>query len=114
MRRREFIAGLGSAAALPVVVRAQQTTERVRRIAVLMLSEEDNPFTASLLAGLRRGLGDLGWFEGRNLRIDARFGNADSKRIHLLAKELVGSGPDVIVANGNIAINALQQQTQSI
>jgi putative ABC transport system substrate-binding protein len=113
MRRREFIAGVGSAATWPVMARAQQS-ERVHRVGVLMLSEEDNPFTATLLAGLRRGLADSGWFEGRNLRIEARFGNADTQRIRLLAKELVESVPDVIVTNGNVAITALQQQTRSI
>jgi putative ABC transport system substrate-binding protein len=69
MRRREFIAGLGSAAALPVAVRAQQHG-RVRRIGLLIAFAADDPEMQARIAGLRQGLESLGWSEGRNLRIE--------------------------------------------
>jgi hypothetical protein len=67
MRRREFIAGLGSAAAWPVVARAQQP-ERVQRIGLLMEPPEDDPEGKTHLSGFTHALAELGWIEGRNLR----------------------------------------------
>jgi putative ABC transport system substrate-binding protein len=118
MRRREFIAGLGGVAAAssaiwPLAARAQQA-ERVRRIGVLMLSDEHDPFTKALLAGLTRGLQDFGWTDGRNVRFDFRWGGANADRIADLAKELVGLQPDVIVTNANMTTKAVQRQTQTI
>jgi putative ABC transport system substrate-binding protein len=67
MRRREFIAGLGSAAAWPVVARGQQA-DRVRRIGVLMPLDENDPEAITVLSAFARGLAELGWTDGRNLR----------------------------------------------
>ena len=64
MKRRDFIAALGGAAAMPLAARAQQ----MRHIGVLVVSAKDDPDTAARLAGLRQGLERLGWFEGRNIR----------------------------------------------
>jgi putative ABC transport system substrate-binding protein len=79
IRRREFIAGLGGAAACAVTARAQEP-ERVRRLGVLLLSAEEDPISLTRLASLREGLDKAGWSEGRNLKIDYRFGASDPAR----------------------------------
>jgi len=113
MQRREFIAGLGSAAAWPVVARAQQG-ERVRRIGVLLLGVENDPVGKREVSAFTQGLADLGWIDGRNVRMDLRSGGADISRIPVLAQELVGLQPDIIVASGARAAVALQGETRTI
>jgi putative tryptophan/tyrosine transport system substrate-binding protein len=78
MKRRTFIAGLGSAAAWPVVVRAQQG-DRVRRIGVLMGFDENDPAAKSQLSAFTQALADLGWTDGRNMRMDLRWAGGDTK-----------------------------------
>src|SRR5262245_60668036 len=98
MKRREFIALLGGAAAAwPLAARAQ-LPEGVRQIGVLMGLAEDDPDTKARLFGLGQGLEKLGWVEGRNVRIDYRFAPAGA-RAPELAKELVALRPDVILSN---------------
>jgi putative tryptophan/tyrosine transport system substrate-binding protein len=114
MRRREFIASLGSAAAWPVVARAQQR-DRVRRIGVLMSTREDDPQGKRGYSGFTQTLADLGWTDGRNVRMDVRWGGGDTNRIQVLAKELVGLQPDIIVSSGSTpGTVALQRETQTI
>jgi putative tryptophan/tyrosine transport system substrate-binding protein len=113
MRRREFIAGFGSAAAWPVVARAQQG-ERVRRIGVLMSLDENDPIAKARLSAFIQALADLGWTDGRNLRMDLRWHGDDTNRLRALAQELVGLQPDIIATNGTPATIALQRQTQTI
>jgi putative ABC transport system substrate-binding protein len=114
MRRREFIAGLGSAAAWPVVVRGQQG-ERVRRIGVLMASDENDPVYKHQLSAFTQALADLGWTEGRNVRMDIRWGGAEINRMRPLAQALVGLQPDIIVVTGSTAATvALQRETRTI
>ena len=113
MRRREFIAGLGSAAAWPVVAGAQQA-EHVRRIGVLMIYGENDPAAKALLFGLTQGLSELGWSDGRNLRIDVRWAAGNADRMRLLAKELVDLRPDTIVSHGTPVTAALQRETRTI
>ena len=96
IKRREFIAGLGSAAAWPVVARAQQP-ERVRRIGVLMQLDESNPIVKPRLSAFTQALADLGWIDGRSVRMDVRWYGDDTSRIRALAQELVGLQPDIIV-----------------
>jgi putative tryptophan/tyrosine transport system substrate-binding protein len=108
VKRRECIAGLASAAAWPLAARAQQT-ERVRRVASLFGLE-----TRADLGPFREELAKLGWVEGRNLRIELRFGGADVDRIHSYAVELVNINPDVIVTSSAVATNAVQQETRTI
>jgi len=105
MRRREFILGLGGAAAYAVAAPAQ---EDVRRVGVLIFGTEDDPVDQTRVAALRDGLKMLDWIEGRNLRLDFRFGAADPNRIRNHAKELVGLAPDVIVtgAASNVGVYA--------
>ncbi len=94
--RREFVAALGSAAALPVVARAQQPNQIAR---IGYLSQESAAFDRSHgdSAAFRDGLGDLGYVEGRNLHIDFRYADADLDRLPELAAELVGLNVDIIV-----------------
>jgi putative ABC transport system substrate-binding protein len=114
IRRREFIAGLGSAAAWPVVASAQQA-EQMRRLSVLMSFAENDPEGQASLGALSRGLRDLSWTEGRNLRIEPRWvagGGID--RIRAAVAEVVASNPDVVLGNATPVIQELQRQTRSI
>jgi putative ABC transport system substrate-binding protein len=114
MRRRQFIAGLGSAAALPAIARAQQG-QRMRRVGVLAgaLAQSD-PLMQSFVAAFRGELAKFGWVEERNLHIDFRFGPNNLERNRTHAAELVRLAPDVIVAQTGGATRALQEQTQTI
>src|SRR6516225_4700313 len=107
MRRREFIAGLG-ATAWPAVARAQQS-ERVRRIGVLMPGDENDPESKTRLSAFTQALADLGWTDGRNVRMDLRWGSLDINRMRALARDLVGLQPDIIVTYGTPATVALQR-----
>jgi putative tryptophan/tyrosine transport system substrate-binding protein len=111
MRRREFIAGLGSAAAC---LRAARAQERMRRVGVLLFSAENDPISQTRLAALRDGLEAAGWTEGRNLQIDYRFGAADPAQLRSYADELVRIGPDVIVTGAAPATNTVQKLTRTI
>jgi putative ABC transport system substrate-binding protein len=114
MRRREFIAGLGSAAAWPVVARAQQG-DRVRRIGVLMPT--DDPEGRRRLSAFSQALVDLGWTDGRNVRMDLRWGTGGSvgiNQMRAVVQELVGLQPDVILTSGTPGAFAVQQETRTI
>jgi len=87
MIRREFIAGLGSAAAWPLTARAQQP-ERVRRIGVLLAYDEKQPVTKPRMSAFRQALAALGWIDGRNVRMDVRWHGGDPSRMRALAQEL--------------------------
>jgi putative tryptophan/tyrosine transport system substrate-binding protein len=114
MRRRDFIKGItGSTIAWPLVARAEQS-ERMKRIGFLTGVPQSDPEIQSWTTGFVQGLEKLGWVNGRNLRIDARFGNADPARLSTLATELVELGPHVILASGGPAASALRQHTLSI
>jgi putative tryptophan/tyrosine transport system substrate-binding protein len=114
MRRREFIAGLGSVAAWPVVAQAQQQPERMRRIGMLIAGNESDPVYKGRLPMFTQALADLGWTDGRNVRMDLRWGGGDNNRIRAVAQELVGSQPDSIVTNGTLATVAVQRETRTI
>jgi putative ABC transport system substrate-binding protein len=113
MKRRAFIAGLGSAAAWPRAARAQQP-ERMRRIGVLIPYEENDPLAKARFSSLTQALADLGWIEGRNVRIDLRWFGDDINRIRALAQELVGLQPDIILAGSTPATAAVQRETRTI
>jgi putative ABC transport system substrate-binding protein len=110
--RREFIALLGGAAVpWPLAARAQQR-DRVKRLGVLWgLAENDNVYEPYLSAFKQR-LHDLGWFDGRNVRVEYRFTGGVTERIRIAARELVAAAPDVIFATTNPAVAALLQETQ--
>ena len=111
--RRKFIAGLGSAAAWPVVARAQQPG-RVRRIGILMGPDENDPLAKPRLSAFTQALADLGWADGRNVRLDLRWGGGDINRIRALAQQLVGLRPDIIVTGGTPETVAVQRETGMI
>jgi putative ABC transport system substrate-binding protein len=113
MRRREFITLLGGAvAAWPLAARAQQDG-RVRRVGWLIGSAENDQQSPAGSSALREALAKLGWIEGRNLRIDLRFGAGDPATVRAYAAELISLTPDVIFANSGTATSALQQRTQT-
>src|SRR5215510_2681524 len=114
MRRREFISLLGSVgAAWPLAARAQQQ-ERVRRIGVLMPSAADDPAFQARMTAFVQGLAQLGWIDGRNVRIDTRWGVADADRIRKYAAELLAFAPDVILTNSSAALAPLLQATRTV
>jgi putative ABC transport system substrate-binding protein len=113
MRRRDFITLLGGAAAWPLAARAQQP-ERARRIGVLMNLAADDPEALSRITAFVQGLQQLGWTEGRNMRIDTRWGAGDAARFHRYAEELLAFAPDVVLASGTPSIQALQQATRTV
>jgi putative tryptophan/tyrosine transport system substrate-binding protein len=108
--RRRFMVGLSAAIAGPLDAGAQQS-ERMRRIGILVGNNEADQDMQLRLDGFRKGLQSLGWSEGRNLRIDYRFGTTDQQ---VLAKELVELRPDVIFASSSTVVKALQRETSKI
>jgi putative ABC transport system substrate-binding protein len=114
MRRRDFITLLGAAAATwPLAVRAQQPG-KVRRIGVLIPFSENDPEVQARLAAFKQRLQELGWTDGRNVRIDYRFTGENTERIRIAAGELVAVAPDVIVGYANPAVAALREATRVI
>jgi ABC-type uncharacterized transport system substrate-binding protein len=113
MRRREFIGAFGGAAAWPLAARAQQP-ERVRRIGLLLGIAENDPEGRARVTAFRQGLQELGWVEGRNIRIDSRFAAGDATRIRAYVADLLMLSPDILVANSTPVIAALRQATSSI
>ena len=114
MRRRDFVKlFVGSATAWPLAARAQQG-EQVRRIGMLWPFSANDPRGKASLAALQQALRQLGWIEGRNLRIDARWfaGNRDDNRKN--AAELIALAPDLIFASGGAAAQPLLQATRTI
>jgi putative ABC transport system substrate-binding protein len=117
MKRRELIAGLGSALVWPVIGWAQQSksADQVRRIGFLIgATDERDAESQTRVAAFRQGLETLGWIEGRNILIDFRFGAGDLNRIQSQVMDLVGSNPDLIVANGSPVIAALKRETKTV
>jgi putative tryptophan/tyrosine transport system substrate-binding protein len=112
MRRRDFITLLGGAAVLPIAAQAQ--TGHMRRIGVLFGSTEGDPQAVKDLSLLTSTLRELGWAEGRNLRIDTRWAAAEIDRIQAFARELVSLQPDLILAQTTPVVAALQRETKAI
>jgi len=112
MKRRDFITLLGGAAAAwQLAAHAQAQT---RRVAVLMGMAQDDPEGQARMAAFQQGLRDLGWQDGRNLRIDTRWGTGDAGVISTYAAELVSLAPDVILATNTPTARALKQATTAI
>jgi putative ABC transport system substrate-binding protein len=112
--RREFITLLGGAATVwPLAARAQQR-ERMRLIGVLMSYAADDPAGQARLLAFAQELAQSGWIDGRNVRIDLRWGATDPERIRSYAAELVALAPDVLVATGSRGVGSLLQATRAI
>jgi putative ABC transport system substrate-binding protein len=113
-KRRAFITLLGGAAAAwPLAARAQRA-EQERRIGVLMNLAENDAESKARIAAFVKGLSELGWTDGHNARIDARWAAADPNRFRRYAAELIALAPDVILASANPGVAALQQATRSV
>jgi putative tryptophan/tyrosine transport system substrate-binding protein len=114
VRRREFITLIsGAATGWPFVARAQQAG-RVRHIGVLSIEGESGSQSMNPIGPFLQALRDLGWNDGRNIRVDARHFGGDSARAEKLAKELIELNPDVLLARGTLAATALRQYTLTI
>ena len=113
-KRREFIGLLGGAAVWPLAARAQQS-ERVRRIGVLVGAQAaGDPESQANFAAFLQGLQDLGWAEGRNVRIDYRWGLGDAANVRKYAMELAAVAPDVILASGTSTMAPLLQEARTV
>ena len=114
MNRREFIARIGGAAvAWPFAAHAQQP-ERMRRLGILLPSAENDPEAQRRVTAFIKGLRELGWIVGTNIKIDYRWAGADIVRIRGIAVELVKLNPDVILAETALTVAPLQQITSTI
>src|SRR5271169_419580 len=107
--RRKFITALGGAVVTwPSAARSQQQ-ERMRRVGVLIGTAESDPESQRRVEALQQGLLEAGWIEGRNIRLEYRFGGGDPERMRRFALEVVGMAPDVIVVHSNDFLAALRQ-----
>jgi ABC-type uncharacterized transport system substrate-binding protein len=113
MRRREFIALLGGAAAWPVAAGAQQP-ERMRRIGVLIGRSEEDPEGQQWSAALERGLKELGWIPGRTALIDYRWQTSDLRQRTAFVNDIVALRPDILVASTTQYLLAARDATQTI
>jgi hypothetical protein len=109
IRRREFIAGLGGAAAWPLAARAQQGN-RVRRVGVLMNAAATEVEYQGYLTAFVQEMRRLGWSEGQNLRLDVHWNAGDAVLSHTYAAELIRLMPDVIVAASSVNLAAVEQR----
>jgi putative tryptophan/tyrosine transport system substrate-binding protein len=114
VKRRAFITLHGGVAvAWPLAARAQQG-ERIRRIGVLMNLAEDDPESQERMSGFVQALQQLGWTDGRNVRIEIRWAAADPERFRKYATELITPAPDVLLAGAGSSVTALQQVTRAV
>jgi putative ABC transport system substrate-binding protein len=111
VRRRDFIAALGGAVAWPLAVRAQQDFPRV---GILITPGEGDPESRARIAAFRESLQKLGWIDGKNIRLEFRWGGGDSSRIKAHAMELVSLSPKAIIGNGTPAVEALSHLTRTV
>ena len=111
MTRRAFIAGLGSTAAWPLAVRAQQS-ERMPQVAVLM--SVDNPEARTNHAAFVQSLKQLGWVDGQNVRIETRWADGTASLIRKNATDVLALVPDVVAVSGNDSMGALLQATRTV
>ena len=113
MRRREFITLFVGATTWPFVARAQQS-EQMRRIGVLMNRTADDAEGQARVAAFQQVLQQLGWSDGRNVRIDTRWSTNDIGHTRIAAAELAALAPDVILATGTVSVAALQEVTRTL
>jgi putative ABC transport system substrate-binding protein len=112
MKRRDFIVLVGGATVWPLGALA--LPERMRRIGVLMVWPESDPEAQAQIAAFRDGLQSFGWAEGRNITLDVRWSSAEVPTIQRMAKDLTDLRPDVFLATGTPAVNAILRATHSV
>jgi putative tryptophan/tyrosine transport system substrate-binding protein len=113
MRRRDFVKGIAGAIGWPIAARAQQP-DRQRRVGVLLPIAKDDPEYQPWVTAFRQALQELGWVDGRNMRIDIHWATANLAEIYRQAAELVALVPDVILAPGTTTVGALMQATRTV
>jgi putative tryptophan/tyrosine transport system substrate-binding protein len=113
MKRRNFIALLGGAAAWPLAARAQQAAQ-TRRVGVLMNLAADDAEGLARVTAFAQALQQLGWTDGRNVRIDYRWAAGDPERFQRYAQELLTLGPDVTLASATPGIVALERASRTV
>src|ERR1700719_2890391 len=113
MRRRDFVAALGGAAAWPLAVHAQQP-KRMRRVGALMAYAADDPQVQERNAAFLQGLQQLGWTVGQNLQLDYRWSGGNEEDTRKYAAELVALAPDLILAPGSAAAGPLRRVTRTV
>jgi putative ABC transport system substrate-binding protein len=112
--RREFITLLGGAAAAwPIGAKAQQP-DRMRRIGILMPAGMDDADALDRLSAFQGALEQLGWAEGRNMRMERRWGTSDAATMRKNAQDLIALTPDVILANGSASMGPLLEVTRTV
>ena len=111
MRRRVLLASVSGAAAWPSLVAGQG---KIRRVAILLSSAEDDPEGQARIAGIRQGLKELGWIEGKTIQLDVRFGAGNAQRMKSYATDLVAAAPDVIVVNSTPVLDEVARATRTI
>jgi len=114
VKRREFIAGLGGAAVWPLVARGQQGGQQIRRVAAVIGFAKNDPEVESYVRSFDEGLRERGWFDGRNIAIDYRYGAGNIDEMRRFAREAVATQPDIIFANSTPVTTALHQETRTI
>jgi ABC-type uncharacterized transport system substrate-binding protein len=113
VRRREFVAFVGGAAAWPLAARAQQA-ERTRVVGMLDILGRDDPEAKTREAVFAQALQQLGWAVGRDLKIETRNVGGDLDHLRRYAAELIAVAPDIIVSVGSVTVAPLQQATRTI
>src|SRR5947207_13819357 len=114
MRRRDFVRAIvGSATAWPLTLRAQQT-DPIRRIGMIFSLAATDPESQQRKKAFEQGLQEFGWTDGRNVRIEYRYGAGDADNIRKYAAELIALAPDVIVVSGGSVVGPLLQLTHTV
>src|SRR5262245_56694897 len=114
MKRREFIITLGGAAAGWPLVAGGQQSDPVRRIGVLTNLPADDAVARARIGAFQQSLQQLGWSEGRNLRIDYRWSAGGDDELRRYAAELVALAPELILATGSPPVVALRKATRAV
>ena len=114
MRRREFISLIGGAVAWPLAAARAQRSDGIRRVGVLMIPDKSDPSGQALASAFQGRLSELGWNEGRNIKIDYQWGAGNPEVVQRYVADMVATSPDVILANGTPAVSALHRATQNI
>ena len=114
MRRRDFIAGLGTAVAVWLLAAGAQQSEQTRRVGILYGAGVDDEVAQARNAAFLKALQDRGWTGGRNLKIETRWAAGDADLISKFATEFAALAPDVIFASGTPTVAALLRSTRTV